>query len=90
MHLVRLGRLYLIGIPGEVTIVAGLRLRRAVAEVVGAELDDVLVAGYVNSYIHYVTTPEEYDGQRYEAGSTMFGRSTPRSVRSKSAGATAT
>ena len=74
VHLVRIGRLYLIGIPGEVTIVAGLRLRRAVAEVVGAELEDVLVAGYVNSYIHYVTTPEEYDGQRYEAGSTMFGR----------------
>ncbi len=74
VHLVRIGRLYLIGIPGEVTIVAGLRLRRAVAEVVGADLDDVLVAGYVNSYIHYVTTPEEYDGQRYEAGSTMFGR----------------
>ena len=74
VHLVRIGRLYLIGIPGEVTIVAGLRLRRAVAEVVGAALDDVLVAGYVNSYIHYVTTPEEYDGQRYEAGSTMFGR----------------
>lgn len=74
VHLVRIGRLYLIGIPGEVTIVAGLRLRRAVAAVVGAELDDVLIAGYVNSYIHYVTTPEEYDGQRYEAGSTMFGR----------------
>ncbi|WP_375501312.1 neutral/alkaline non-lysosomal ceramidase N-terminal domain-containing protein [uncultured Jatrophihabitans sp.] len=74
VHLVRIGRLYLIGIPGEVTVVAGLRLRRAVAEVLGAELDDVLVAGYVNSYIHYVTTPEEYDGQRYEAASTMFGR----------------
>src|SRR5699024_1278477 len=25
-------------------------------------------------YLHYVTTPEEYDEQRYEGGSTMFGR----------------
>jgi neutral ceramidase len=74
VHLVRLGRLYLIAIPGEVTIVAGLRLRRTVAAIVGADVRDVLVAGYANAYIHYVTTPEEYDNQRYEGGSTLFGR----------------
>ena len=74
VQLLRIGRLYLIGIPGEVTITAGLRMRREVAAVVGAELDDVLVAGYSNAYIHYVTTPEEYDEQRYEGGSTLFGR----------------
>jgi neutral ceramidase len=74
VQLLRLGQLYLIGIPGEVTIVAGLRMRRAVASVVGAPLDNVLVAGYSNAYIHYVTTPEEYDAQRYEGGSTLFGR----------------
>ena len=50
VQLIRLGRLYLIGIPGEVTIVAGLRLRRAVAAIVGAELHDVLVAGYANAF----------------------------------------
>jgi neutral ceramidase len=74
VQLIRIGRLYLIGIPGEVTITAGLRMRREVASAVGADLADVLVAGYSNSYIHYVTTPEEYDEQRYEGGSTMFGR----------------
>ncbi|HVS68388.1 MAG TPA: neutral/alkaline ceramidase [Mycobacteriales bacterium] len=74
VQLLRIGRLYLIGIPGEVTITAGLRMRREVAGVVGAELDDVLVAGYSNAYIHYVTTPEEYEEQRYEGGSTLFGR----------------
>ncbi|MFD8519966.1 neutral/alkaline ceramidase [Streptomyces capillispiralis] len=72
--LVRIGRLHLIGIPGEVTICAGLRLRRTVAEIVGADLDDVLVAGYSNAYFHYLTTPEEYDAQQYEGGSTLFGR----------------
>ncbi|MFC7511270.1 neutral/alkaline ceramidase [Streptomyces thermocarboxydus] len=72
--LVRIGGLYLIGIPGEVTVCAGLRLRRTVAGIVGADLDDVLVAGYSNSYFHYVTTPEEYDAQQYEGGSTLFGR----------------
>lgn len=74
VQLIRIGQLYLIGIPGEVTIVAGLRLRRTVAAIVGAELPDVLVVGYSNAYIHYVTTPEEYLEQRYEGGSTLFGR----------------
>ncbi|MFI6318670.1 neutral/alkaline non-lysosomal ceramidase N-terminal domain-containing protein [Nonomuraea sp. NPDC050556] len=74
VQLLRIGRLYLVGIPGEVTIVAGLRLRRTVAAIVGAELRDVLVAGYANGYAHYVTTPEEYDAQEYEGGSTLFGR----------------
>ena len=74
VQLLRIGRLYLIGIPAEVTIVAGLRLRRTVAGIVGADLRDVLVAGYSNGYLHYVTTPEEYVEQRYEGGSTMFGR----------------
>ncbi len=74
VQLLRIGQLYLIGIPAEVTIVAGLRLRRTVAQIVGAELRDVLVAGYSNGYLHYVTTPEEYDEQRYEGGSTLFGR----------------
>ncbi|MBJ8343551.1 neutral/alkaline non-lysosomal ceramidase N-terminal domain-containing protein [Antrihabitans sp. YC2-6] len=74
LQLIRIGQLYLIGIPGEVTIVAGLRLRRTVAAIVGAPLPDVLVAGYSNGYIHYVTTPQEYDAQQYEGGSTLFGR----------------
>ncbi|HEY1828284.1 MAG TPA: neutral/alkaline ceramidase [Acidimicrobiales bacterium] len=74
VQLLRIGPLYLIGIPGEVTIVAGLRLRRAVAAIVGADVADVLVAGYSNGYIHYVTTPEEYGEQQYEGASTLFGR----------------
>jgi neutral ceramidase len=74
VQLIRIGPLYLIGVPGEATIVAGLRLRRVVAGVLGAALRDVLVAGYSNGYIHYITTPEEYQEQRYEGGSTLFGR----------------
>ncbi|WP_197320871.1 neutral/alkaline ceramidase [Saccharomonospora sp. NB11] len=74
VQLVRIGSLYLVAIPGEVTISAGLRLRRTVADVVGADVRDVLVAGYSNGYAHYVTTPEEYDAQHYEGGSTLFGR----------------
>ncbi|MDD0759728.1 neutral/alkaline non-lysosomal ceramidase N-terminal domain-containing protein, partial [Shigella sonnei] len=45
VHLVRLGPLVLAGVAQEVTVVAGLRLRRAVAEVLGVEVADVLVQG---------------------------------------------
>ncbi|WSG63081.1 neutral/alkaline ceramidase [Nocardia sp. NBC_01730] len=74
VQLIQIGELYLLGIPGEVTITAGLRLRRTVAAILGAELANVLVAGYANAYIHYVTTPEEYVAQHYEGASTLFGR----------------
>lgn len=74
VQIVRLGSLYLICLPIEVTVVAGLRLRRAVADVLATDLDHVLCQGYANGYCHYVTTPEEYDEQAYEGGSTVFGR----------------
>jgi neutral ceramidase len=74
IQLVRIGSLVLVALAQEVTIVAGLRLRRAVADVLGVSIDDVLVQGYANDYAGYLTTPEEYDAQRYEGGHTMFGR----------------
>jgi neutral ceramidase len=74
VHLVRLGPLVLVGLAQEVTVVAGLRLRRAVAEALQVPVEDVLVQGYANDYAGYVTTPEEYDAQRYEGGHTAFGR----------------
>ncbi len=90
VQLARLGPLYLLGLPAEITIVSGLRLRKAVAAIVDAPLSHVLVVGYSNGYIHYVTTPEEYLGQRYEAGSTMYGRwELPALVQTASALATA-
>ena len=74
VQLVRIGPLVLIALAQEVTIVAGLRLRRVVADVLDVPLETVLVQGYANDYAGYVTTPEEYGAQRYEGGHTMFGR----------------
>lgn len=74
IQLVRLGDLVLVGLAQEVTVVAGLRIRRAVAAVLEVPLEAVLVQGYANDYAGYVTTPEEYDAQRYEGGHTMYGR----------------
>lgn len=76
IQLVRIGELYLAAAGGEFTIVAGLRVRRAVAAALGVELQQVLLQGYANAYHEYVTTPEEYDAQQYEGASTLFGRYT--------------
>ncbi|GAA2361084.1 ceramidase CerN [Saccharopolyspora halophila] len=76
VQLVRIGELYLAAGPAEFTIVAGLRVRRAVAAELGVPLESVLVQGYANGYSQYVTTPEEYDSQQYEGASTLFGRYT--------------
>lgn len=74
VQLVRIGSLHLVCLPFEVTIVSGLRIRRRVAEILGADLEHVLCQGYANGFGHYVTTPEEYEVQNYEGGSTIFGR----------------
>ncbi|MGY4098565.1 neutral/alkaline ceramidase [Nocardia sp. R16R-3T] len=76
IQLVRIGELYLACGGGEFTIVAGLRIRRTVAAALGVALEQVLMQGYANAYHEYVTTPEEYDSQQYEGGSTLFGRYT--------------
>ncbi|MFJ5280902.1 neutral/alkaline non-lysosomal ceramidase N-terminal domain-containing protein [Streptomyces parvulus] len=76
LQLLKIGQLHLIGGPAEYTIVAGLRIRRAVAEELGIPLENVLMQGYTNGYSQYVTTPEEYDSQQYEGASTLFGRYT--------------
>ena len=36
----------------------------------------VVIAGLSNVYTHYITTPEEYQAQRYEGGSTLYGPNT--------------
>ncbi|WP_375000544.1 neutral/alkaline ceramidase [Aeromicrobium sp. CTD01-1L150] len=74
LQLVRVGDLYLLGVPAEVTVVSGLRLRQTVAERLDVDLDQVVVQGYANAYAHYLTTPEEYDARQYEGASTLFGR----------------
>ena len=76
IQIVRIGELYLAAAGGEFTIVAGLRVRRAVAAALGVDISRVLLQGYANAYHEYVTTPEEYDAQQYEGASTLFGRYT--------------
>ncbi|MFJ9624356.1 neutral/alkaline ceramidase [Streptomyces sp. NPDC101181] len=76
LQIMKIGELHLVAAPGEFTIASGLRVRRTVAQQLGVPLDRVLLQGYANAYSQYVTTPEEYDAQNYEGGSTLYGRYT--------------
>lgn len=69
----QLGSIFLAGVPGEFTTMAGRRVRNAIFNATG---DKVIVAGLSNNYINYVATPEEYEFQEYEAGATAYGRNT--------------
>lgn len=75
-HLHRIGGIVIASLAFEPTVVAGLRMRRAIAEALDVPMDVVIVQGYVSGYGHYITTPEEYEQQDYEGGATIFGRHT--------------
>ncbi|KAF4504734.1 hypothetical protein G6O67_008143 [Ophiocordyceps sinensis] len=62
--------------PSEATTMSGRRWKAAVAKEAARFLDEdpiVVLGGPGNSYSHYCATPEEYEIQRYEGASTLFG-----------------
>jgi neutral ceramidase len=76
-QLLRLGSVAIAGFPGEMTVQAGRRLQtRITLALAPLGVRRVILTGYANEYSGYVTTPEEYDLQHYEGGSTLYGRLT--------------
>ena len=82
LQLLRVGHVFIVAVPSEFTTMAGRRLRKQLASVLrgmpelGGLEPVVTIAGLANGYSSYVTTPEEYAAQRYEAASTIFGPNT--------------
>ncbi|KAL8027169.1 hypothetical protein ABFS82_14G074600 [Erythranthe guttata] len=80
VQILRIGQLVILSVPGEFTTMAGRRLRDAVKKVLtsastkefGSNVH-IVIAGLTNTYSQYVTTFEEYDMQRYEGASTLYG-----------------
>ncbi|KAM0948353.1 putative ceramidase [Dioscorea sansibarensis] len=80
IQIIRIGQFVILCVPGEFTTMAGRRLRDAVRTTLtsggNSEFDKnvhIVIAGLTNSYSQYVTTYEEYQMQRYEGASTLFG-----------------
>lgn len=83
IQLYRIGNLFIAIPPSEFTTMAGRRLRNSLHQyivtsgMVPADQEVyITIAGLSNSYSHYVTTWEEYQAQRYEAASTLYGPNT--------------
>lgn len=76
LQIMRIGQLTIIGQPSEITTMAGRRLRDTVKATLDKDgtSNTVVIAGLSNEYTQYVTTPEEYDMQNYEGGSTLYGK----------------
>jgi neutral ceramidase len=70
----RIGQLVILALPAEVTTMAGRRLRESVMNELGDWAKYIVLAGYSNGYAGYVTTPQEYMLQQYEAAHTLYGR----------------
>lgn len=74
-QLLRIGDVVIVGLPAEFTTMSGRRVRDAVTKAFAdkGQTVKVALAGLSNTYSNYVATYEEYQIQRYEAGSTMYG-----------------
>ena len=76
-QLLKLGQLIIAAVPGEFTTMSGRRVRDSIRTPIEQVLHDddteVVIAGLSNVYTHYITTFEEYQRQRYEAASTLYG-----------------
>ncbi len=74
LQLFRIGNLAIIGLPWEVTTMAGRRLRQTLLNELKRDgVDYIVINGLSNDYVSYVTTREEYAVQMYEGASTQFG-----------------
>uniref|UniRef100_A0A646QF66 Neutral ceramidase n=1 Tax=Hemiscolopendra marginata TaxID=943146 RepID=A0A646QF66_9MYRI len=75
-QLLQIGSLVVVAVPGEFTTMSGRRTREAVQKALhlgGSPNMDVVIAGLSNIYTNYIATYEEYQFQRYEGASTLFG-----------------
>ena len=75
----RVGQFFIIVSPGEATTMTGRRWKAAIASaakdasMTGSSEPLVVLGAPANSYTHYIATPEEYNIQRYEGASTLYG-----------------
>jgi len=74
IQIFQIGTFVIAGFPGELTTMAGRRLRAKLLRAFESQgVQYAAIACYANDYAQYVTTREEYNVQDYEGASTAFG-----------------
>lgn len=75
LQMVIIGQLAIIGVPGEITTMAGQRLRETALRILKHRgVEQVILSTYTNGYHGYITTTQEYKLQLYEGAHTIFGK----------------
>jgi neutral ceramidase len=75
LAVVRVGNRLLATVPGEVTTEAGRRMKLEMGRRTPWS-DTAVVISHANGYLQYIPTAEEYDAQRYEGASDIYGPNT--------------
>ncbi|CAH1793813.1 unnamed protein product, partial [Owenia fusiformis] len=77
LQILRIGDFIIVAVPGEFTTMSGRRLKDAVRNTLMANgfpsTTKVVICGLSNVYSSYIATYEEYQVQRYEGASTLYG-----------------
>ncbi|MES2396953.1 MAG: neutral/alkaline non-lysosomal ceramidase N-terminal domain-containing protein [Bacteroidota bacterium] len=74
LQIIIIGELAIASFPGEITTIAGLRLKNTIQGILEKKgIKKVIISPYANAFCGYVTTYEEYQCQLYEGGHTVFG-----------------
>jgi len=75
LQILRLGTLLIVAHPGELTTVAGIRMRNTISEVFKDDpgIKHIVISTYANAFASYTATLEEYHEQHYEGASTLYG-----------------
>ncbi len=77
IQIILIGELAIAAVPGEITTVAGRRLKEALLNDLQKQgVLDVVLCCNANEYMGYTTTKEEYEETTYERGMTFFGHYT--------------
>ena len=76
LQIIQIGSVLILALPFEITTMASRRLRKNIkkeSDRLQIPFTHIIVSPLSNDYADYLTTFEEYQEQRYEAASTIFG-----------------
>lgn len=79
-QLFQIGNVFIPLTPGEHTTMSGRRIVETIRTTLSEQNCEknpiILLTSYANEYNQYTVTPEEYEEQRYEAASSLYGQFT--------------
>lgn len=72
-QVLKIGNVFIAAAPFELTTMSGRRIKASIQEQLPATENHIVLSALANAYVQYITTNEEYQLQRYEGASTLFG-----------------